>query len=187
MTDEAANISSIKDLPVKQRRFVEEYCGAARFNGADAARRAGYSEKGARVRASELLTNRNIQKAIKEHLDQLSMTAGEAITRLTEWGRGSLSPFMSEGLGGRLQLDLATEYARENLHLIKKLEQTERVFVSDGEESEIKEVKTKIEIHDAKDAVVQLARIRGLYVDRIDHTSGGKPITKLTIVRGNEE
>ncbi len=46
----------------KQQRFVEEYL--VDLNATQAAMRAGYSAKGATVRGSELLANRNVTEAI---------------------------------------------------------------------------------------------------------------------------
>jgi len=49
-------------LTARQRRFVEEY--QIDLNATQAAMRAGYSPKGARVRGSELLANRNVRATI---------------------------------------------------------------------------------------------------------------------------
>ena len=53
----------------KQRRFCEEY--VKDYNGAKAATRAGYTEKSARITASKLLTNANIQEAINQLQEEL--------------------------------------------------------------------------------------------------------------------
>ena len=51
---------------VKQRAFVEAYCG----NATEAALQAGYSEKTARITAAKLLSKGNIQEALKEREDK---------------------------------------------------------------------------------------------------------------------
>lgn len=51
-------------LTLQRRRFVEEYL--VDFNGAAAARRAGYSPASARSQASELLTIPNVRQAVAE-------------------------------------------------------------------------------------------------------------------------
>ena len=51
-------------LTDKQERFCQEYC--VDMNATQAAIRAGYSEKGARVRGTELLAIRNITERVKE-------------------------------------------------------------------------------------------------------------------------
>lgn len=53
----------------KQTRFCEEY--VKDYNGAKAAVRAGYSENGARVTASKLLTKTNIQNYVQELQQEL--------------------------------------------------------------------------------------------------------------------
>lgn len=158
-----------EELTVKQRRFVEEYC--IDWNGTRAAIAAGYSEDTAAVIASENLIKPNIRKAIDERLDLLSMSAAEATKRLSEWGRGSFEPFMSEDEQFGLVLDLKKPTAKPNIHLLKKVKQTKRVKktvkIIDGEPVTDTETEyyTEIEIHDAKDAVVQIGRIRGLFKD----------------------
>jgi|TARA_A100001037_G_C14916525_1_gene529693 phage terminase small subunit len=60
-----------EDTPLtdRQERFVVEYLATA--NGAEAARRAGYSEHTAKEIASENLTKPNVKRAITAKRDQL--------------------------------------------------------------------------------------------------------------------
>jgi phage terminase small subunit len=51
-------------LSPRQKKFCREYIKD--FNGAQAATRAGYSEKTGRIQASQLLTNPNIQAYVAE-------------------------------------------------------------------------------------------------------------------------
>lgn len=70
-------------LTDKQQRFVEEYLKD--LNGTQAAIRAGYSEKGAEVRASELLRNRKVAEAVaKAKADRAERTEIDADTVLRE-------------------------------------------------------------------------------------------------------
>lgn len=57
----------------RENRFVIEYC--VDQNGAQAAIRAGYSEKAAKEQACRMLTRTHIQAAIKERLDEISVAA----------------------------------------------------------------------------------------------------------------
>ena len=63
-----------RPLTDRQERFVVEFLATA--NGAEAARRAGYSEHTAKEIASENLTKPNVKRAITEKRDQL-MTDSE--------------------------------------------------------------------------------------------------------------
>lgn len=58
----------------KHRRFCEEYLKDS--NGAQAAIRAGYSERTAKVQASRLLTNVDLKSYIKERQKELDNDAG---------------------------------------------------------------------------------------------------------------
>lgn len=57
----------------KQKLFIEEYL--IDLNATQAAIRAGYSEKSARVHASKLLTNANIQECLSEKMNERSKNA----------------------------------------------------------------------------------------------------------------
>jgi len=63
-------MSEDRKLTERQRRFIEEYmaCG----NGAEAARRAGYSEGIAKVQASENLTKQNVKAEIERRRREMS-------------------------------------------------------------------------------------------------------------------
>lgn len=73
-------MSADRKLTERQRRFVDEYmaCG----NGAEAARRAGYSEGIAKVQASENLTKQNVKAEIDRRRQELSE---ESEDRRAKW------------------------------------------------------------------------------------------------------
>ena len=77
-----ANVMTAKQrkLTERQRRFIDEYmaCG----NGAEAARRAGYSEGIARVQASENLTKPNVKAEIERRRQEMSEDSEE---RRAKW------------------------------------------------------------------------------------------------------
>lgn len=91
------------ELSAREARFVSEYLIVG--NGAEAARRAGYAEKSAKVTAARLLTKANLLAAIEEgqkkaaekaevNLDRLLrrlMLIAEADPRLiAKWGPGGV-------------------------------------------------------------------------------------------------
>lgn len=69
-------------LTAKQERFVEEYL--IDLNATQAAIRAGYSQKTARVTASKLLTKANIQAAIAERQKEIRKRNDVTIDRLIQ-------------------------------------------------------------------------------------------------------
>lgn len=73
-------------LTVRQKAFVQEYL--VDLNATQAAIRAGYSSKAARVTAAQLLANPNIQKAVQAALKarekRTEVTQDYVITKLRE-------------------------------------------------------------------------------------------------------
>lgn len=79
-------------LTPKERVFVDEYL--VDLNGTQAAIRAGYASKSARVTASQLLTKPNIQAAVQQAFAARSartkVTADDVVTRLAQIGFGDV-------------------------------------------------------------------------------------------------
>jgi phage terminase small subunit len=75
-----------KSTAFRRQRFIDEY--VVDCNGAQAAERAGYSPRSARVTASRLLSDANIQASIKAKLDEKAerneLTADEVINGIRE-------------------------------------------------------------------------------------------------------
>jgi phage terminase small subunit len=160
-------------LTAKQRRFVEEYL--LDFNATQAAIRAGYSARSAANIGWENVRKREIADAIQARLDEFSMTSAEALVRLTEWARGTIEPFLERDEDGGLLLHICEDVPVEYAHLLKKVKQTKEVIEQDNG-LPITRTKTEIELHDAKDAVVQIAKARGLLNPKRDLKGGGEPI-----------
>lgn len=166
---------SLGHLTTKQRRFVEEYCGQAKFNAAEAARRAGYSEKAAREIGYENLTKPHIAEAVENRLEQQAMGSDEVLQRLADMARADMGRFIRIRESGAWELDL--EKAREAglLHLVREL-----AYDSNG--------LPKIKLHDAKDALKQLGKVHGLFVERHEHTGeDGGPIRHEEVGRLSDE
>lgn len=152
-------------LTDKQRAFIDEYM--IDMNATRAAIRAGYAENSARSIGYENLTKPDIRQAIDERLKSRAMGADEAVARLATWARGDVSPFIRATTDDDGQpcivVDLTTDEARANLHLIKKIKQGMNGL--------------EIELHDAKDAVLNLLKLAGKFVERVEHSGkNGAPI-----------
>ncbi len=85
-----------RKLNAKQILFAEEYL--VDLNGAQAAIRAGYTKKTARITASKLLTNSNILKYIQEQqakrCTRTKVNADWVLDRLAKIAEGSLGDFI---------------------------------------------------------------------------------------------
>lgn len=161
-------MASKKPATKRMKRFAEAYTGEALFRGAESARIAGFSRESAGRIAVRLLKDPRVQRLINRRLAKYAMSSDEAMARLSAMGRGTLAPFLAEVQQGDetyVEVDLSSDDAKANIHLVKKIKQTKvRRITGRGEEKEIEEeLKTEIELHDAKDATVQMAKIRGLY------------------------
>ena len=143
----------VAGLTVRQRLFIAHYCDC--WNGAEAARRAGYAEKSANVEGARLLANASISAAIKEHIDQI-MPAGEVLTRLADHARATMDDFTDAETA---TLNLGKAKRAGKMHLIKKFSRTETD----------KSTHVGIELHDAQSALEKLGTYHGLFKQRIEH------------------
>lgn len=132
-------------LTKKRRVFIEEYLRC--WNGAEAARRAGY--KHPRNQASYLLTIPNIQEEIEKRIEELAMRADEVLLRLAEQARGlSNAYFRPSG-----ELDATVIVANNKTHLVKKTKRTQHGL--------------EIELYDSQRALVDIGRALGIFKDRL--------------------
>ena len=151
----------VNKLTTRQRVFIEEYlqCGV----GSEAARRAGYSVKTAQEQASQLLSKLIVKQAIERRISELKATTDEVLLRLASQSRANIDYF----LDGNSLIDLDKARAAGKMHLVKKIKQhTTRISKSDGEDIEYHD--SELELYDAQAATVQLGKLLGMYVERVE-------------------
>lgn len=136
------------DLTDQQQQFVQHYLDC--LNGAEAARRAGYSEKTSRFQASRLLTNANIRAAIDAGLAARAIGKAEILARLAEQATASMADFLSPR-GQGVTLDLKKALAADKLHLVKRYSKTKQGVT--------------IELYDAQAALELLGKHYKLWTD----------------------
>ncbi len=136
-------------LTNKQRAFIDEYLQC--WNSAEAARRAGYSERTARSQGHRLLTNVDISEEIQQRIADRAMDADEALELIASHARGSIGDFID--VVGRLAIiNLEKAEAAGKLHLIKKLKYNALGV-------------PEIELYDAQSALQLIGRHHGLFKD----------------------
>ncbi len=152
----------------RQQAFVNEYL--VDFNATRAAERAGYrgSANTLAVTGYDLLRNPNVGDAIKCRLSETVMSPEEVQSRLAEQGRSDLADFLKQ-TGDTVTVDLSTAIEAKKTGLIKKLSQT-RTVRTRGDDTE-ETVSTTIELYDKQAALVQLAKINGMMLDRSEVTT----------------
>ena len=151
-------------LSRKHQAFIAEYF-RRNMNGtrAYASVYGTTNDDAAAVAASRLLGNDKVSAAIDEHMRKLALTPEEVLARLSGHARGTLDDFI--GSMDRIDLDQARQ--RGVMHLAKKIKQrTTTISKSDGEDIETHEI--EIELYDAQAANVQLGKLLGMYVDRVE-------------------
>ena len=163
-----------RKLTAKQRLFIDYYLQC--FNAAEAARRAGYSPKTAKQIGQENLSKPDLQAEIQERLNEVHMSADEALKLLADMARGDVAQIMDiTSMGFNLDMRKAQELGLTRL--IKKVKQKTVTHIAKSESDEDREVvDLEVELYDAQAALDKILRVAGKYKDSVDLTSGGKTI-----------
>lgn len=154
-------------LTTKQAAFVEEYLKD--FNATKAAQRAGYSGVDSTLAAtgSRLLKNDKVAEKVAQRLCESAMSTDEALRILAEQIRADVADCLGDD--GLLSV---TELKEAGLgHLIKST-----TPMKEG---------VKVELYDKQYALNLILKAGGAYLQRIDVTSGGKPL--ILRVKGFDE
>jgi phage terminase small subunit len=163
-------MSEKKKLTDKQEAFCREYI--VDFNATQAAIRAGYSEKTAKDIGCQNLAKLNISEKIAELSSKVVQKHDVTIERIIqEYANiAFLDPIEVFNKDGCLKpLSEMSEPARRALSGIK-------IRSVGGEvEADITEVK----IIDKRQALADLGKHLGMFIERVDHTTKGKEITGI--------
>jgi phage terminase small subunit len=170
MADQEQN-NDLPKLTDRQEMFVNMYfeCG---LNATAAAKQAGYSEKTARQQGSRLLSDVDIAAHIRARMDKEAMSANEVLHRLAMIARGDFGELVDDN--GNPSIKDAKGTGRSQL--IKRIKQRSVTT----EQSDIAE--TEVEILDSLKALELLGKAHGIFTDKTDITSGGKPIKGYALV-----
>lgn len=112
----------------------------------------------ARASASALLTNLNVQKALRQRIDEYNMTADEALMLQADIARGDITKLLDDNGMVDIKKIKASGYGR----LIKKIKQRTITKIGKGDKDDDTEIHdTEIEIHDAQLAQVNILKMGG--------------------------
>ena len=156
-------------LTRKQQVFIDEYLKT--FNAAESARRAGYSEATAYSIGHNLLRKVEVKDAIQERLDEVHMSADEALKLTADIARGDVAQLMEVGsIGFNLDMSKAKELGLTRL--IKKVKQKTVTHLAKSESDEDREVvELEVELYDAQAALRDILKVHGKFTDRVDVTN----------------
>lgn len=146
------------------RAFVLHYCDL--LHAENAAIAAGYPQRSARSRASQLRARDDVSAAIEEEFDRLAISKSETLHRLGQQARAEYAQFMNdEG-----EVDIGALKRAGLGHLIKSVSDT-----AHGK---------KVEFYDAQSALTWVGKHYSMFVDRSEVSGpNGGPIethTRLT-------
>ena len=169
----------------RQQRFVQEYL--VDLNATQAAIRAGYSARTANRMGSENLSKPVIAEAIAEGrlmlqrrtevdqdrvLRELAKVAFASISDVISWGMRVLEqrrgPEGGEAAGGEIVAPFIDIIASADLPPEITAAVAEVALTKDG---------LRIKMHDKVGALEKIGRTLGMFKDRLDLTSGDKPLT----------
>lgn len=138
----------------------------------------------ARASASEWLAKPSIRAEVTRLMNEKAMSMEEALARTSDIARASLMPFVKLDNDGFTYFNFADPEAKAYMHIIKKMKtKRERRVVGHGEQAEEWEGEwVEVELHDAQTAQRDLLKMYGKFTDRVDVTSGGKPLTWKQII-----
>ena len=157
------------DLTEKQKTFCRQY--VFDWNGARAARAAGYSEETAKEQASRLLTKVNI-KAYIEHIQRdlaklAQVSALRNVEELKKLAYTNLSDFKD---GWMTEKDFQ-ELTEDQKAALSEIQHTTKNFEGGSEKI------VKFKLHDKMKAIEMINKMLGFNAaDKIDHTSKGEKI-----------
>ena len=140
-----------KKLTPKESAFIANYIDC--LNAAEAARRAGYSEKTARYIGHENLTKPHIKNEIARLMRDKAMQPDEILYRLSRQARADMGDLLHPGYSlGWIDLERARELGIT--HLIKEFKRDKDGGVT-------------VKLYDAQAALVHLAKIHAMFTERL--------------------
>lgn len=163
--------SDTKKLTGKMKKWADAYL--LTLNKTEAARQAGYQGDDVSLAhiGWENYRKVQIQAYMKERLDQMAMSAEEALARLGDMAAASHADFADVNLREDLK-------GHPKAHLVKTV-------VTDVYEDKLGKVhhKLRLELYDAQRAIEDILKIHGKFTEKIEHSGpGGGPIPFTEIV-----
>mgnify|MGYP002338713382 CR=1 FL=1 len=134
---------------------MEAYC--EHFNGARAAREAGYAESHDAQQASRLLSDPDISEMVEERLDNLAMSSAEATKRMADIARADIGDFFE-----------VTHYTADDGEERTRLVLDREAVIEDGggiiqEISWDKNGRPKVKLYDAQKALKGILKAHGAF------------------------
>ena len=168
----------LKQLPKQRQRFVQEYL--VDVNGTQAAIRAGYSEKTAKIQASQLLTYLNVSQAIEAGHQRLAelvkVRQYEVVREFKRIGFADMRDFSKWGPGG-VKLTDSEKLTPEQTACVAEVSQT--ITENGGS--------IKFRLHSKVDALNSLAKHLGMFPTRVEQGIVQVPVQFNIVIRPTDK
>lgn len=147
------NVPRSEALTVKQTKFLEAYITNG-WNGTEAAKVAGYSgnRDALAVHASMTLRNHKVRRFLEQRMLEAGLTEGQITARLSEVATASIAWFLDKR--GAIIPSRIRRYG----YLVREYE------------APAKGKRARIKLHNSMEALGMLAKIRGMFQDRVELT-----------------
>lgn len=163
-------------LTPKQRRFAEEYI--VDLNAAAAAKRAGYSARTAPQIGYELKNRPEVAALIAElsaeRSARLKVTADRVLEELATLAFSDIRHYSVSHQG---QLHRTPGAPHEASRAIMAMKRKAQILPHEDGEAAVLEATVEFKLYDKVRALELLGKHLKLFVDQVDHTSGGLPVT----------
>jgi phage terminase small subunit len=154
----------------RHETFAHEYI--IDHNGTRAAIQAGFAEKGAHVRGSQLLSNGKVWARVAylrdERLAKSRRSAAEIIKELENIGFSDVSNILTWNESGACFIKNSDELPREVSAAIESIQVEEKTIGKESDESMI--LKTKVKLHPKVPALLKLGMEHGLFKEKVEHS-----------------
>lgn len=158
----------LKPLSKKHQKFVNEYLQCFNATRAYLLVYPSSTTDAARANAARLIATDNVKGEIQQRLEEVHMSADEALKLMAEIARGDIADFMSIGsMGFSLDLDAARDAGKTNL--IKKVSQKTIINGKTDTETHILD----IELYDRQAAIRDALKIHGKFTDKLEVKHSG--------------
>jgi len=173
-----------KPLSKKHQLFIDHYLRCFNQTEAYLAVYPSSSYDAARANAARLIATDNIKAEIQDRLNEVHMTADEAIKLHSEIARGDIGDLLDNN--GLLDIRLAKQLGKTRL--LRKIKQKTITRIGkkeDDDDVEITEI--EFEMYPADAAQERILKLLGKFTDKLDVTSDGKPLNWKDFINGNAE
>ena len=167
MTDE----KELTPLSDKHRRVLDEYllCWHQGKAYQKAYPKALWTS--CKVSATKLFNDPSFRAHLVARLEEVHMSADEALKRLADIARGDIADVLDDDLD---KLDAEKAKKNDKTKLIKSL--TRKTTITSGPKTTTQTHSHKVEMYSALDAIEKVLRVHGKFNDHVDVTSDGKQI-----------